>query len=238
MRSTAGAWALFDLVRRPWMALRVRVRLTGVRPSLPGGPLLLVANHESFWDGFIVRDVQRALRPGASFHALMLNRELAPRPWLRLLGGIGVTPGSVAAGRRMLRAVEALPGDAVLGYFPQGRIRPTSPRPLGFHVGAAKVCERSMPTTVVPVGIRLVQGRTPRTEAYVSVGPPVEASGGSWVSAAAMEDAVTAEVDAIDAFLAEYGEDAPEAWPAPGGRLERAVPSWLSDPVSNWTSRN
>lgn len=221
------------------MALRIRVHMAGIPAELPPvGRLLLVANHVSFWDGFILRDVQRTIRPGASFHAVMLERELAPRPWLRALGGLGAEPGSIAAGRRLLRSLDELPPDAVLGFLPEGRIRPGSPRPLGFEAGIGAVRARLDPAVVLPVALRLAGGRTPRTEVYVNVGPAVRLDGPSSDDARVMEDAVSAALDAIDAFLARHGEDAPDAWPGPAGRLALPPWGWLTHAPEPWLSRN
>lgn len=237
MNSTAAAWGAFDLVRRPWMALRVRTHLAGTARALPEGRWLLVANHESFWDGFLLRDVQRSLGPGRSFHAVMLDRELGPRPWLRALGALGVTPGSLARSRALVASVETLPDDAVLAFFPQGRIRPGSPRPLDFQTGIAALCRRIAPVAVLPVGLRVVTGRTARAEAYVCVGEPVAATGRR-LDTPGLEEAVTAQVDAVDDFLARYGEDAPEMWPGPDGFLEPARPEWFQTTSPTWASRN
>lgn len=239
MRSTAAAWRLFDLVRRPWMALRLRIHLTGLPSALPPrGRILLVSNHESFWDGFILRDVQRALRPRGSFHAVMLERELIPRPWLRALGGLGAAPGSLAAGRRLLRSIGALPADAVLGFLPQGHIRPGSPRPLGFQAGVGTVRAHFCPVAVLPVALRVVGGRTPRSEAYVTVGPPLRPRGRPDHEAHVLEEAVGTGLDAIDAFLDRHGEDAPEAWPDRESRLDPPPPDWLTHGPEPWLSRN
>lgn len=243
LRSSRLAWRAFDAVFGPWMERRVRVHLAAAAHLVePAFPLVLVANHESWWDGFLLRKVQRALRPEARFHAAMLERELAPRPFLRLLGGLGMEPGSVSASRRFLRSLRALRRDdpsAVLAYFPQGVIRPGSPSPLGFRPGVVRVAETLAPATVVPVGILLLPGRTPRTEAYVSVGTPLAVPSPGTLTLRELERAVASEVGAIRSFMRRHGEDAPERWPAPGEPLPRTLspPSPLED-VGAWISRN
>jgi hypothetical protein len=65
----------FELFFRPWRDARVRTLAAGLpRGLLDGVPLLLAANHVSWWDPFTLRDVQRALRPSAPFFRVM------PRP--------------------------------------------------------------------------------------------------------------------------------------------------------------
>jgi len=243
LRSSRAVWWAFDGVFRPWMARHVRVHVAGRAGILePDFPLLVVANHESFWDGFLLREVQRRLRPRARFHAVMLERELRARPFLRLLGALGVAPGSVASTRRLLRTVERLRREdptGVLAYFPQGEIHPGAVRPLGFRRGVGRVADALAPVTVLPVGIRVLPGRTHRQEAYVSVGEALAVPSPGTLSTRLLEGAVAEELAAIRSFTAAWGERAPERWPTFPGRLPRAsnrnVP--LHD-VRGWISRN
>lgn len=218
------------------MGWHLRVHLTGVR-SLPPGPVVLVANHESFWDGFLGRRVQQAIRPEGSYHAVMLERELARRPFLRRLGAIGIVPGSVSSVRSLLATVLTLPESAVLAYFPQGVIRPGSPLPLGFRPGLDRLLSAMAPATVVPMGLRVVGGRTRRSEAYLSLGPPLRAHPGDVPPMGTMEDAVATQVEAVDAFLAQHGEAAPERWPQPTAHLSVEGPVGPGA-FNTWISRN
>lgn len=244
---TQPAWPLFDLFLRPWMGAHLRVHVAGLErarrsATASAGWTLLCANHESFWDGFLLRAVQRRLRPTAPFHAVMLERELARRPWLSALGAIPLDPDSVAGPRRMLRALGALrerEDEGVLAWFPQGRIRPADPRPLDFRRGIAAAARVLAPAGVVPVGIRLLPGRTRRTDAFVSVGAPIELAGDEPLDVMRLEEAVAEELDAIGDHVERHGEDAAERWPAEEASLARPVePSWISHGVERWISRN
>lgn len=237
------AWRLFRPVLRPWMGSRLRVHLTGLGPGGQASRrVLLCANHESFWDGFLLQALQARRFPGHSFHAVMLRSELERRPWLALLGAIPADPGSVAGGRRMLRALRALRAEGtatVLAWFPQGRIRPGDPRPLDFRPGVGAVARTLAPVTVLPVGIRLLPGRAARMDAFLSVGEALEVPVGSEVGTERLEAAVAEELDAIRAHVAEHGESAVDRWPGAEGRLPRAKdPSWISHGVERWISRN
>ncbi len=241
--SSRLAWRVFDLLLRPWMAATLRVHVAGVslRPP-PGHPVVLCANHVSFWDGFLLREVQRRFLPWRPFHAVMLERELALRPWLRILGATGVTPGSVSDTRHMLRTLTALGRSsegAVLAYFPQGCIRPGSPSPLGFRRGVAAVARVLAPAVVVPVGLQILPGRAARMDAFVSLGEPLAVPGREPVTADLVEAAVGEELAAIRAFVAHHGEDAADRWPPSLQRLPRSSDvSWISHDVASWTSRN
>jgi 1-acyl-sn-glycerol-3-phosphate acyltransferase len=65
-RHAALAWKLFNLGFGPRMKLGVRAtRIAGIPEELPADrPILLVSNHVSWWDGFILRGVQQVIRPG------------------------------------------------------------------------------------------------------------------------------------------------------------------------------
>ncbi len=225
------------------MGRRVRVHITGLRPlSDESRPLLLVANHESFWDGFLLREVQRRLRPAAPFRTVMLASELRRHRWLGLLGAMGIAPGSLASTRALLRRLAALSDarpSSVIAFFPQGRIRPDDPRPLGFRKGIRAVASALAPATLVPVGLRVLPGKTARVEAFLSLGIPVGVTSGEPVSVATAEACVAAELDAIRRFVSEHGEDAADRWPSVHSSLPRAPRrAQPSTRHRSWISRN
>ena len=226
LRYSSRAWSLFDLLFRPRMKMGVRgIRMAGLPAELPRDrPLLLVANHMSWWDGFLMRPLQRALRPEDAFLTVMLEKELRLRPFLRLLGGIGLDPGSLASFRALLRFLEKERSESsrisVL-YFPQGRIWPTHRRPLGFKGGVRLVARALAPVCALPVGLHLEAGNHPAPGAFLSVGSP-RLIHDDELEPSEMEGAVEEELDAILDFLARHGEDVDEAWPTPGEPLPRS----------------
>ena len=207
------------------MRLGIRaVNLAGLAADPPeSDPVLLVANHVSWWDGFLLRRLQVFLRPRGSFHVVMLERELGQRPFLRLLGGVGLAPGSATSLRRLLRELAAARRarpDRVVLFFPQGRIWPSHRRPLGFQGGVRLVARALAPVTVFPVGLHLEPGQHPASTAFVSVGPPLRVAGGE-MEASTLERAVQEELDAILRFLSTHGEASEARWPSARGPLPR-----------------
>jgi 1-acyl-sn-glycerol-3-phosphate acyltransferase len=221
-RFSPAAVAAFELVFRPWMHRRLAgVHVAGVPRDFPTDrPLLLVANHSSWWDPFLVREVQRELRPGAPLYTLMLRSELVRRPLLRRLGVVGIdgdTPSSVLAALRFLgRRLRDRPDGAVL-LFPQGRIWPSGCRPLGFRPGV-ELFARRLDAAVLPVGLHLEPLNRIAPTAFVSIGEVLP----STASVARIEAEVEEELDRILSFLSLHGEAAPGAWPAPHDRLAAA----------------
>ena len=141
-RYSRRVWAGFELVFRPWMRRRldgIHVRGLDRVAWLPDLPVLLVANHVSWWDGFLLREVHRRMRPDAPLHVVMTEGELRRFPIFRWMGAVPLSDGRLAA-RGLLRDLEARASDrrdAVFAYFPQGRIWPSHRRPLGFRPGVS-----------------------------------------------------------------------------------------------------
>jgi len=197
--------------------------LAGAQETPPAGtPLLLVANHSSWWDGFILRDVQRRFRPRSRLFTLMTTRELRRHPYLRWMGCVGMEPGNAASvlrAFRRLRDEARHDRDAVFAVFPQGSIWPATRRPLGFERGVSVLASLLAPVTVVPVGIQLEALNRAAPTAFVSIGPAILAEGA--LAPATLERAVEAEIDAVRHFLDAAGEHAPRLWPGTGTPLPR-----------------
>jgi hypothetical protein len=169
----------FDRIFLPWMHRRLRIRIAGLPGRLPPGrPVVLVANHTSWWDGFLLREVHRLLRPRAPLHTVMLASELRRRRILRALGGVGIEPGDagtlLTALRTLRERVDRSPETVVI-FFPQGRIWPTHRRPLGFQRGVELFVRRLAPATVLPVAIHLEPLHRVAPTAFVLAGASIGA---------------------------------------------------------------
>lgn len=210
------ALGAFELFFRPWMQRRLHaLRFAGLPRDLPPDrPLLLVANHVSWWDPFVLREAQRLLRPGAPVYTVMLERELALRPFFRRIGAMGIDPGSprsLLAAVRALRRRAAARRDAVVLFFPQGRIWPSSRRPLGFRQGIEVFAQQLAPATILPVALHVEPLNAAAPTAFAAAAPPREAA---TADAAELEHAVAEQLDRVRALLERHGEDAISAWPA------------------------
>lgn len=215
-RYSPRVWAGFELVFRPWMRRRLDgIHVRGLEGAawIPGElPVLLLANHVSWWDGFLLREVHRSLRPDAPLHVVMSEAELRRIRVFQWMGAVPLSTGPLGA-RSLLRDMAdhlARRPDAVLGFFPQGRIGSAHRRPLGFRRGGAWLARQLAPLAVVPVGLHLEPLTRPGPAAFVSVGSPVIVRG--TVDTERLEAMVTAEVDRILECTSRYGEDAPRLW--------------------------
>ncbi|MEZ4414491.1 MAG: lysophospholipid acyltransferase family protein [Gemmatimonadota bacterium] len=207
--STPLAWAFLDRLLLPVLLRSLHaVRILGAPTALDATrPLLIVANHASWWDGFLVQRLARRLRPVAQLHTIMLERELRRAPFLRHTGALGLVPGSLASTRSLLKRLHALrraSPELVVQVYPQGRIVPSRRRPLGFQRGVGAIARALVDPIILPVGLHLEPLNHPRPTAFVVCGPPVP--DGRTPSAEELEDHVTRGLDRFLARIDEAGE--------------------------------
>ncbi len=96
-----------------------RLHVSGVEAIPESGPVLLAANHDSYWDPLAVG----AAALGRRQIRALAKSELWKVPGLRvILDGMGQIPVDRGAGdaRAMSRAIEELRNGACIGIFPEG----------------------------------------------------------------------------------------------------------------------
>jgi 1-acyl-sn-glycerol-3-phosphate acyltransferase len=176
----AGARVLFRL----WMT---PPRVRGDCSALRGGACVVVPNHSSYLDGFVLT---AALPPTIAFVA---KRELAPQRFagtlLRRLGAVFVERFDVERGARDARLIAAsLARGERLVVFAEGTFR-REPGLLPLHMGAF-VSAVSNGVPVVPVAIRGTRRMLPDDDLYprparieVVVGEPITGGGADWQAA-------------------------------------------------------
>jgi 1-acyl-sn-glycerol-3-phosphate acyltransferase len=96
-----------------------RMEVSGLDALPPDGPVLLVANHDSYWDPIAIGVAARSRR---QIHALAKSSLWKTKPVGWVLDGMGQIPvergkGDVAA---MQRAIDGLRGGICIGLFPEG----------------------------------------------------------------------------------------------------------------------
>jgi 1-acyl-sn-glycerol-3-phosphate acyltransferase len=180
--------------------------------STPEQPVLLVANHVSWWDGFLLAEFQRTLLPAYSLRVAMDEIEYFKRPWMRWLGVIPLdrkNPLGFLGFLRLLKKHIAQVNDRrlCLLFFPQGELCSAHKRPLGFRRGAEIVAREISPCRILPVAIHMDWGTTPEPRAWISAGVPIDSSE---MSLDGLELLVEQQLDSIQSFLSKAGERAPE----------------------------
>jgi 1-acyl-sn-glycerol-3-phosphate acyltransferase len=113
------AYNLVSGVSYPIVRFWGRMRVTGIDLLPESGPVILCANHDSYWDTVTVA---AALRSRRQVHALAKSQLWKNPIMARVLDGMGQIPiergkGDVAA---LDRAIEGLRAGICIGIFPEG----------------------------------------------------------------------------------------------------------------------
>lgn len=193
------------------------------------GPTVYLANHVSYWDGFLVRRVHQHLQRSGPLYSVMLHRELKRYPFLRWIGAAGITSGNVGSIRSLQRFLEArrTRPDLGLAVFPQGAIWPTSRFPLHFRRGWEFAANALGDPWIQPVAIHLEPGNRPKPTAFITLGSPWRHTSLSVGRQSHAERAVATLLNQSQTRLGLFGERAPDEWMGAGGwDLLRGPPDW------------
>lgn len=112
-----------------------------------GGPILMIGNHFSWWDGFFGRRLNQVVFR-RKFHLMMLEEQLAPRMFLSKLGAFSIKKKNRDVLESLKYAVELLhePGNLVM-LFPQGKFQSQHDYPLRFDNGWFRILEQAPENT-------------------------------------------------------------------------------------------
>lgn len=216
---------------------RVLVRgLEETRRRAADAPLLVVSNHTSWWDPLVILHASTHLL-GTDGHALMDAKNLRRLPFFALVGAFGVDldrPSDGAAAIRRAARLLDRPGRLVW-IFPQGAERPIHERPLGFREGAAQVARVARRAVTIPAALRYEVAGDERPHLYLSFGPALPYERDAARARQMQEEAVSAELAAIEAAIEGRAAGAPftpvfERGPSWLGRLAERWLAWMTRP--------
>lgn len=150
-------------------------------------PIILFANHASWWDPLTATLLAQVILPGRDHYAPMDEVALAHYSVLRPMGFFPVDNGTNRGAAQLLRAgaqVLARPG-SVLWITPESQFQDVRRRPIVFRPGLGALMSRSGRMTCVPIAIEYAFWNERLPEILVNVGEPLEIADGT------MEDART-----------------------------------------------
>jgi 1-acyl-sn-glycerol-3-phosphate acyltransferase len=152
------------------------VRASGThRFTDAGAPLIVYANHGSWWDPMISILLAGELMPQSSHYAPMDADALARYGIFKQLGVFPVEMKSARGAVQFVRTGSAvLTGGGVLWVTPQGRFADARERPLAFKPGLAVLAARNAPCTVLPLAIEYPFWDERLPEALLHFGEPVQ----------------------------------------------------------------
>jgi 1-acyl-sn-glycerol-3-phosphate acyltransferase len=163
--------------RRHFRAVRVsqpdRLR------SLSAGPLIVYANHSSWWDPMVQNLLAANLLSQRDHFAPMDADALERYAIFKRIGVFGVEMHSARGAARFIRTgLAILKAGGVLWITPQGRFADPRERPLGFKPGLAALAAR-VPEgcTVLPLAIEYPFWDERLPETLLHFGDPVQVHG-------------------------------------------------------------
>ncbi len=177
---------VYGYFRRSFRA--VRVSEPERFAALPAGPLIVYANHSSWWDPMVLVLLAAKLMPRRRHFAPMDANALERYGILKRVGIFGVDMHSVRGAARFLRTgIDILTSGGVLWVTPQGRFADARERPLLFKAGMAALAAK-IPggCTVLPLAIEYVFWDERLPETLLHFGHPVHIEGRSTEEADAL----------------------------------------------------
>lgn len=176
-KSAPGELLIWLLVRSALrrMFARARLRIAGDDPRAAGMPLVAVANHPSWWDGYLALLLSRRL--GLRRYLMMEAAQLRRYGFFAWAGCFGIDrddPRDVARALAYASRLLTRDDNALLWMFPQAEIVPAAVRPVAVHGGAAHIVRRATGEApvvgVLPVAWQLVFRGEQHPEVFIRTG--------------------------------------------------------------------
>jgi chlorobactene lauroyltransferase len=119
-------------------------------------PLIIYANHSSWWDGLLAFEISRKMKLDSFI--MMEEKQLKKLFFFRRLGAFSIARENPRlAMQSIVYAAQILRENckSTLWIFPQGKIFPNDLRPLYFYKGLTKIIEKTgTKVQVMPVAFR------------------------------------------------------------------------------------
>ena len=148
------------------------------RPRLPpGGPVVVFANHPSWWDGMAVMLLWRRLLAERELYVPMDAEALGSYGFMRRIGVFGVEPGARGAAGFLRVAAEVLASpDRLLWINAPGRFSDARERPVPIAPGMSRLPELAPGATFLPLALEYTFWNERAPEMLAAFGEPVPAA--------------------------------------------------------------
>lgn len=185
---------------------RIFFRMHGEQSEEQRGlPIIICANHSSWWDGYIAAVVERQL--GLDTYLMMEEAQLRRYFFFAWIGCFSVDRHNARSAMHSLhyaaKLLKECPG-RIIWLFPQGEISPNDYRPLRFFDGASYLARMTCPVLIYPLASRIEYLAEQRPDLFISLGEPLlinaeEAHAPSYLknNTRHLEELVTAELDQL-----------------------------------------
>jgi 1-acyl-sn-glycerol-3-phosphate acyltransferase len=168
------SWYSRGYLRRHFHSLRVSVK--GLPPDTRGLPLVLFANHASWWDPLVGLILKSEFFADRNLFAPIDAAMLARYRMFARLGFFGVEQHHRRGAVHFLRAGEAIlrHPTSLLAVTPQGRFTDARERPVRFQAGLGHLAARVERAVFLPMAVEFVFWEERLPEILVRFGNRVE----------------------------------------------------------------
>jgi 1-acyl-sn-glycerol-3-phosphate acyltransferase len=168
------------------------------------GPLIVYANHASWWDPLSCIVLSRHFLPDASHYGPMDATALKHYAIFRKLGLFAVETGTPRGAAEFLRAAREVLStpNSVLWVTPEGRFTDVRTRPAVFRPGLAALVARNGACTLVPLALEYTFWDERLPEILISCGHAIKVPDGHAHTAAEWNDQLAAALAATQDELA------------------------------------
>ena len=161
-----------SLFRRRFNSLQIS-GLNFIKKTEENSPLLIYANHSSWWDGLVACEIARRARLDS--FVMMEEKQLRKLRFFRWLGAFSVVREKPRQALKSIAYASAIlrekPNRAVW-IFPQGEIFPNDIRPLRFFNGLTKIIEKTGDCRAVPIAMRYEFLGEFKPDIFIKIGAP------------------------------------------------------------------
>lgn len=167
--------------RRHFRAVRIHGAERVTAAARRGGPLIIYANHGSWWDPMVQVLLAARLMEDRRHYAPMDADSLKRYGILKRIGVFGVEMKTVRGAAIFLRTgLKILGGNGVLWVTPQGRFADARERPVEFKPGLAALAARVQGgCTLIPLAIEYVFWDERLPEVLLRFGEEIRVEGDS-----------------------------------------------------------
>jgi 1-acyl-sn-glycerol-3-phosphate acyltransferase len=153
------------------------MRLEGPRPAPPPGPVVVYANHPSWWDGVAFMLLPHLLFPGRPFFMPMDAAALERYRFMKRLGVFGIPPGQRGAVTFLRTAGQVLAEPRhMLWMNAPGRFVDVRARPVPVAAGVARLPELAPGGQFIPLALEYSFWNEKAPEMLCAFGPAVPAA--------------------------------------------------------------
>ncbi len=158
------------------------------------GPLIVYANHASWWDPLSLILLSRHFLPGASHYGPMDAAALKHYGMFRKLGMFPIESGTLRGAAQFLRAAREILStpNSVLWVTPEGQFTDMRTRPPVFRPGLAALVARTGACTVVPLALEYTFWDERLPEILISCGEAIKIPDGQLTNASEWSEQLAA----------------------------------------------